>query len=119
MMTAMALTKGYTQETESLSEPSVPAAEAATPLEASAPKRALGTNQKYMGPYESDDITHWTSYAGQAGFRVGEILRSSYVQKYDGGKIVAMRFGTHKDVGAVRVFVIPVNNGDVMGDDAV
>lgn len=96
-----------------------PAKSIATTVHNTAPRRTLGTNQKYMGPHESDELgVNSHSYVDKAGFKLGVMLPANYVSKFDGCKIVGMRLATWKAMGAVRVFAIDVNNG-VIGNDVV
>lgn len=69
--------------------------------------------QKYMGPYEGDELASSglgiTSLPGTVS--VGAELKADYLKKYDGCKIVGMRFGLVYSAGACRVFIKEFKNG--------
>lgn len=92
---------------------------------AKAPMKALAENQKYMGPFEGDELNYQDG--GGLGLptapgklKVAALLDPSYVAKFNGGKVVAIRFGLAYAAGSCRVFMLPVDGeGNVADADAV
>lgn len=84
-------------------------------------KSNLSENQKYMGAYETDELASYgiglPKLPGQ--LKAGVLLNSGYVENFNGGKIIAMRFGLCASVGGSRVFVTQVSNKGDVGEDVV
>ncbi len=90
-----------------------------------APKKALAANQKYMGPFEDDALDYDGSQAGlgipsvPGKLKVAALLDPAYVDKYNGGKVVAVRFGLAYPAGECRVFMTEVTTAGVSNTDVL
>ncbi len=102
-----------------------------TPMKQTTPVRratseGLADNQHYMGPYYTDDYQSDPDYGigfGEAGtYKVGTIIDYPDAVKFNGGKIVAIRYALCGTVTSPRVYVQAIaNNGGYaeIGDELV
>ena len=86
---------------------------------------ALTDNQHYMGPYYTDDYQENSDYGvgfGAGTFKIGTIIDYSQAVKFNGGRIVAIRYALCGQVTSPRVFVNAITNNDgygQIGDEVV
>ena len=86
---------------------------------------ALADNQHYMGPYYTDDYQENSDYGvgfGAGTFKIGTIIDYSQAVKFNGGRIVAIRYALCGQVTSPRVFVNAITNNDgygQIGDEVV
>ncbi len=74
---------------------------------------ALADNQHYMGPYYTDDYQEDDDYGvgfGAGTFKVGVIVDYPQAVKFNGGKIVAIRYALCSSVISPRVYVNAIAN---------
>lgn len=117
MMMTTALVGAKAQESTMPMMLLTPAKSIATTANETSPMRALSTNQKYMGPYEGDDLaTNGVAFTSTGTYRVAAMLPAGYVKKFNGGKIVAIRIGLCEALSNVRGFVTAVSNGTIGGE---
>ncbi len=103
---------------------SVSAAKAKSPV-ARAASNGLADNQHYMGPYYTDAYQADAEYGVgfEAGtFKVGVIVDYPQAVKFNGGKIVAIRYAVCDKITSPRVYVNTISNKDgnpAIGDEVV
>lgn len=84
-------------------------------------RSSLADNQIYMGPYKTDDLReagNGISF-GAGTFKVGVVIDRPVAMKYNGAKIVAIRYGLCADVVNPKVFVKTINSEGRMSDTDV
>ncbi len=85
----------------------------------------LSDNQHYMGPYYTDDYQTDSDYGigfGAGTFKVGTIIDYPQAVKFNGGKIVAIRYALCGSITSPRVYVNAIANKDgyaQIGDEVV
>lgn len=75
----------------------------------------------YMGPYSNDNLSSsGLGATGLSGYQisVGAALKADYVKKFDGWRIIGIRFGLAYAAGTTKVFINEYNNNTV-GDEVV
>jgi len=90
-------------------------------LRTAATRSGLADNQIYMGPYKTDELReagNGISF-GTGTFKVGVVIDRPMAMKYNGAKIVAIRYGLCSDVVNPKVFVKTVNSEGKMSDTDV
>ena len=83
---------------------------------------ALADNQHYMGPYYTDDYQTSSDYGvgfGAGTFKAGVVVDYPQAVKFNGGKIVAIRYAVCDAVTSPRVFVNSISSQGVIGDEVV
>lgn len=84
-----------------------------------AASEGLTENQHYMGPYYTDDYQTDSDYGvgfGAGTFKVGTIIDYPQAVKFNGGKIVAIRYALCGKVTSPRVYVQAISNKDGYAD---
>lgn len=70
----------------------------------------------YMGPYSSDDLSSsGLGATGLSGYQisVGAALKADYVKKFNGWRVIGIRFGLAYSAGTTKVFINEINNGTI------
>lgn len=89
-----------------------------------APKKALASNQRYVG-LDLDDEVPGSKYGlglpSMASYvtGVGSSLSSDLLETYNGCKVVGMRYGLCNVATVTRLFVTPINAQGYLQDDLV
>jgi hypothetical protein len=89
---------------------------------ATARKTTLADNQRILGLYTTDDVAgadQGIGFNSAQDLKMAIYLPSSLLAKYDGAKIVSIRFGLCASVGKSRVFVAPLTSDGNIGSDVV
>ncbi len=90
-----------------------------------AASNGLADNQHYMGPYYTDEYQSDANYGvglGAGTFKAGVIVDYPQAVKFNGGKIVAIRYAVCDAVTSPRVYVNTISNKDGnanIGDEVV
>ena len=90
-----------------------------------AASNGLADNQHYMGPYYTDEYQSDANYGvglGAGIFKAGVIVDYPQAVKFNGGKIVAIRYAVCDAVTSPRVYVNTISNKDGnanIGDEVV
>ena len=90
-----------------------------------AASNGLADNQHYMGPYYTDEYQSDANYGvglGAGTFKAGVIVDYPQAVKFNGGKIVAIRYAVCDAVSSPRVYVNTISNKDGnanIGDEVV
>ncbi len=92
---------------------SVSTTKAKSPV-ARAASNGLADNQHYMGPYYTDECQEANSGIsfGEGTFKAGVIVDYPQAVKFNGGKIVAIRYAVCDNVTSPRVYVNAISNKD-------
>lgn len=103
---------------------SVSTTKAKSPV-ARAASNGLADNQHYMGPYYSDkyetEVDNGLGF-GAGTFKVGTFIDYPQAVKFNGGKIVAIRYALCGDITSPSVFVNTISNKDgnaQIGDEVI
>ncbi len=80
-----------------------------------AASNGLADNQHYMGPYYTDEYQSDANYGvglGAGTFKAGVIVDYPQAVKFNGGKIVAIRYAVCDAITSPRVYVNTISNKD-------
>lgn len=90
------------------------------PAKAAPLKADLASNQRLLGYYTSDAVADYglglASYGAYAGCRAAIDLPTELLERYDGMKVVAIRFAVCAALDSTSVFIAPIANGAVGAD---
>lgn len=82
----------------------------------------LADNQHYMGPYYTDDYQTSSDYGvglGAGTFKAGVVVDYPQAVKFNGGKIVAIRYAVCDAITSPRVYVNTISSAGAIGDEVV
>lgn len=79
-------------------------------------KIQLADNQKILGPYDTDDIAGKGNGLGlpnlAGNITIATLIDIDYAMKFNGGKVVSMRYGVTEPAQVNRVFIKALKNGN-------